>query len=283
CCSGSSEHLRTLANDLRHACRALMKSPSFSATALLAIILGVCTTTSVFSLVKAVLLRSLPYGNPERLLYLWTPLPGAPGFGKEISPSYADLLAWQRLSRSFADITAVQRYAAYLDEGRLQRIGVARILGNFARTLEIRPALGRLIDASDDHPGSQLVAVISDDLWHTHFEGSFAVLGKIMDINRRPYRVVGVMPKGFSYPHGNDFPGQYQFASLARTDVWVPAAVTPKEAADPDFSFDAVIGRLRPGIHVTQAQAEMSAIEGHLALLHRAGMRDAQAASGAIY
>ncbi len=261
-------------NDLRHSYRALTKKPGFLLTSVLAIVLGVSATTTVFSLINAVLIRSLPYGEPERLVYMWTPLADAPGFGKEISPLFEDMISWQEVSVSFTSITAMQRYAALWGDGNAERVGAARVLGNFFATLEARPQLGRAIEAEDDRVGGPLVAVISDALWRSRFGGDSAVLGKIIHLDRRAYRVVGVMPKEFSYPHGNDFPGQYQFASLARTDLWVRAAITAKERATRDFGLDAVIGRIRPGTSLRQAQAEISAVEKRLAATHPEGMRN---------
>jgi hypothetical protein len=158
--------------------------------------------------------------------------------------------------------------------GNAERVGAARVLGNFFRTLEAHPQLGRALEAKDDRVGGPLVAVISDALWRSRFGGDSAVLGRIIQLDRRAYRVVGVMPKEFSYPHGNDFPGQYQFASLARTDLWVPAAITAKERATPDFGLDAAIGRIRPGVTLQEPQAEMSAVEKRLAATHPEGMRN---------
>src|SRR5579864_6242769 len=94
-----AEHLHILAADLRHGVRALGKTPGFVVAALLAIVLGVCATTTIFSLVHAVLLRSLPYGNPERLVYVWTPAPRVSDLPRERSPFYSDILAWQQKSR----------------------------------------------------------------------------------------------------------------------------------------------------------------------------------------
>jgi hypothetical protein len=158
--------------------------------------------------------------------------------------------------------------------GNAERVGAARVLGNFFRTLEAHPQLGRAIEAKDDRVGGPLVEVISDAPWRSQFGGDSAVLGRIIQLDRRAYRVVGVMPKEFSYPHGNDFPGQYQFASLARTDLWVPAAITAKERATPDFGLDAAIGRIRPGVTLQEPQAEMSAVEKRLAATHPEGMRN---------
>jgi putative ABC transport system permease protein len=270
------EHLHILAADLRYGVRVLAKTPGFVFAALLAIVLGVSATTTVFSLIDAVLIRSLPYGNAERLVYMWTPLPGAAGLPRELHPYYADMAAWRKMSHSLQDITAMQRYIALLNDESPLRIGAAKVLGNFFQTLDTSPQLGRAIGAEDDRPGNQLAVVISDGLWHSRFGGDPGVLGKTIRIDSQSRRVIGVMPKGFSYPHGNDFPGQYQFASLPRTDLWVPVALTPKQQADRDFDgLDAVIGRLRPGVGLKQAQSEISAIQKRLEPLHPEGRMQA--------
>ncbi len=270
------EHFHILAGDLRRASRVLVKAPGFVSAALLAIVLGVTSTTVVFSLINAVLIRSLPYGNAERLVYMWTPMPGAAGAPQEIGPYYSDVIAWQRDSKSFEAITGLQRYMPLLTEGRPQRVGGARVLGNFFLTLDTRAQLGRTIQPEDDRPGNQFVAVISDALWRSRFGGNPSAIGKTILINRQLYRVIGVMPPEFSYPGGIDYPHQPEFARLARTDVWVPVALTPNQlsARDSDEA-DAVVGRLRSGISVSQAQWEISAIQKRLAPVHPEGALEA--------
>ncbi len=272
------EHLDILASDLRHGARVLAKTPGFVFTALFAIVLGVSATTTVFSLINAVLIRSLPYSNPGRLVYMWTPIPRAVGIPRERQPFYADLVAWRKLSHSFENITAMRRYIALLNGKNPQRVAAAKVLGNFFQTLGAFPQLGRMIERDDDRAGKQFVAVISNGLWHSRFGGDPAVLGKSIQIDRQSYRVIGVMPREFSYPHGIDFPGQYQFASLPRTDIWLPAALTPKQQSEPDFDgFDAAIGRLRQGVSLSAAQSELSSIEKRLEPFHPEGWRDLQA------
>lgn len=266
------EHLHILAGDLRRAARVLTKAPGFALAALLAIVLGVTSTTVVFSLINAVLIRSLPYGNADRLVYMWTPVPGTAGLPPELGPYYSDVIAWQRDSKSFEAITGLRRYVALLTGESPQRVGGARVLGNFFQTLEARPQLGRTILPEDDQPGNQFVAVISDALWRSRFAGQPNAIGKTILVNRQLYRVIGVMPREFSYPGGIDFPHQPEFAGWPRTDVWVPAALTPKElsAMDSDEA-DAVVGRLKGGISVPQAQSEISAIQKRLAPVHFEG------------
>ena len=270
------EHLRILASDLQRGARVLAKAPGFVTAALLTIVLGVTSTTVVFSLINAVLIRSLPYGNAERLVYMWTPVPGTAGLPREIGPYYSDVIAWQRNSKSFEAITALQRYMPLLTDGSPQRVAGARVLGNFFPTLEAHTQLGRTIQPEDDQPGNQFVAVISDAFWRSRFGGHPSAIGKTILINRQPYRVIGVMPQEFSYPSGNDYPHQPEFARLARTDVWVPLALTPKQLSARDSEqADAVVGRLHRGVSVSQAQWEISAIQKRLEPVHPEGAFEA--------
>src|SRR5262249_8670348 len=129
------EHLHILGADLKHNARTLGKTPGFVLTALLAIVLGVCAPTTVFSPVHAVLIHSLPDGEQEGLVYIWTPAPNVPDLPRERSPFYSDIAAWQKTSHSFSSITTMQRYLAMLRDGNAQRVGAAKVLGNFFKTL----------------------------------------------------------------------------------------------------------------------------------------------------
>jgi putative ABC transport system permease protein len=257
------EHVHILAGDLRHSLRLFAKAPGFVCAALLALALGVGAATTIFSLINAVLIRTLPYGDAERLAYLWTPLPRYKTLPREMGPSFADVLAWRALSRSFTGITALQqRMLTLSDSGGQSRVGGAIVLGNFFETLNAVPELGRAINAGDDTPGQEPVAVISDALWRSRFNQDPRVLGRTVQIAKRSYRIVGVMPAEFGYPHENDYP--FALATLKRTEIWIPAALTPQQQSNRMLSADAAIGRLRPGVPLQQAQAEMSAIEKHL-------------------
>lgn len=268
------EHLHILAGDLRHSLRLFAKAPGFTFTALLALALGVGAATTVFSLINAVLIRALPYGEAERLVYMWTPLPRYQSLPREFSPSFADVLAWRTMSRSFAEITALkQRMFTLSDGGEPLRAGGALVLGNFFQTLKAIPQLGRAIDANDDRPGQGGVAVISDALWRSKFNQDPGALGRTVQLGKRGYRIIGVMPAGFGYPHENDYP----FAPvIERTEIWVPAALTPQQEADRMLSTDAAIGRLRPGVALQQARQEMSAIASRLDPLNLPEMRGSQ-------
>jgi putative ABC transport system permease protein len=265
-----SEHLHILAADLRHGARMFARSPGLAATALLAIALGIGATTAVFSLVNAVLIRSLPYGDAARLVYIWTPnlrLESAP---RQIPPSAGDFFVWRRTSRSFSGLTMFEQVAFNLTSTEAAtRIGGARVLGNFFGVIEVRPEIGRVIDANDDRPGHEKVAVISDALWHSQFGGDPGVLGRTVRLNRDRYRVIGVMPPDFLYPRHSDFP--YASPDVTRTDVWVPFGLTAKQKANLlDNRNGNALGRLRPGVTIKQAQAEMTTIEARLNRLYPA-------------
>ena len=266
------EHLHILAGDLRHSVRVFAKAPGFLCAALLALGLGVGAATTVFSLINAVLIRSLPYGDAERLVYLWTPLPRYETVPRELGPSFADVLAWRGMSQSFTDITALQQRMVTLSDGGYPiRVGGARVLGNFFQTLRAAPQLGRAIDANDDRPGQDRVAVISDALWRSRFNQDPGVLGRTIQLGKSGYRIVGVMPAAFAYPHDNDFP--YAFATLKRTEIWIPAALTAEQQSDRMLTADAAIGRLRTGVALQAVQSEMSAIEKRLDPLNLPEMR----------
>lgn len=272
--SAPREHLHILAADLRYGARGIAKSPGFTLVALLALALGIGATTAVFSLINAVLLRSLPYASPERLVYIWTPIPRLKGVPPEMAPSSPDFYAWQQASHSFSALTMFQQHRFTLvSPDSAREIGGARVAGNFFSTLGARPALGRVIEARDDQSGHQQVAVIADALWRSTFGADPGVLGKTLQLDRGVYTVIGVMPPAFTYPHKTDFP--YSDGDVRATQLWVPAALTVQQKTDWNANSDGVaIGRLRPGIGLKRAQAEMSALEARLdPVIHPASFR----------
>jgi putative ABC transport system permease protein len=266
------EHLSILARDLSHSVRLFAKAPGFTATALLALALGIGAAVTIFTLIDAVLLRSLPFRDPQQLVYLWTPLPRYRELPKEMSPSFADVLAWRKTSRSFQRITAFdQRVVTWYRGGESMRLGGALVQGNFFQTLGTAPMLGRAIDDNDDRPGTERVAVVSYQFWNAQLNRDRAVIGKSIDLGHRTYRIVGVMPPDFAYPRANDFP----FASTTerRTDLWVPLALDARQQANRLMSSNAAVGRLRPGVSLARAQTDMSAIEAALDPLNLPEMR----------
>jgi len=257
------EHLHILWRDLRNSLRLFAKSPAWTATALLALALGIGAAVTIFSLIDTVLLRSLPFGEAERLTYLWTPLPRYKKLPREMGPSYADVLAYREQSRSFSSLTAFRLRTLTLNAGgEASRVGVAIVMGNFFETLRAIPIVGRAIDPADERAGDDRVAVISDALWNSQFHRDLSALGQTIRLNGAAFKVVGVMPPRFVFPHENDY--RLAPAGLKRTDVWVAAALTRQQRSDRMLTCDAAVGRLRPNVNLARAQAELSAIQSGL-------------------
>jgi predicted permease len=253
--------------DLRYGLRTLSKSPGFTITAVLTLALGIGACTAIFSLVNAVLIRSLPYGDPSRLVYLYTPNPQFKLPVEVFGPAYADFYDLKRQSHSFQDMTAFgQSVLSLATQGSAERVSAARVDGDFFRTFQSAPELGRTIDADDNQIGHEKVAVISHALWQSMFASAPDTLRHSLLLNGKSYQIVGVMPQGFEYPHYSDLLyGESQYKS---TQVWIPLALTPHELADRDNTSGNAVARLKPGVSIAQAQAEMAAIMARLDKLH---------------
>jgi len=254
--------LESLLQDLAYGLRALRKNPVFAGLAAITLALGIGATTAVFSLVNAVLLRPLPYRDPERLVFLFEPAPRIVGVPLEaFGPFNGEFYDWQKQSRSFANLALFTNDRMNLSVNETAvRVDGSRVTGEFFQVLGIAAELGRTVAADDDQPGKARVAVISHALWQSRFGSDRGVLGKELLLNARPYRIIGVMPAGFAFPHGTE-----SLDSVGKmTDVWVPWAMTPPERASWEDSSGNAIGRLRPGVAPAQAQAEMRAISARL-------------------
>ncbi len=242
--------------DIRFGLRILRKKPSFTSVAVLTLALGIGASTSVFSLINAVLIRSLPYREPERLVYLWSPNPRFQLPIEYLTPMNADFFDLQKQNHSFASLALFGPARFNLSsEGRADALGGARVTGDFFKTMGIAPELGRPVDAGDDQQGHEQVAVISHQLWQTQFGAEPDILGKTVLLDARPYRIIGVMPPGFAFPHSTDV-----MDAAKVTDIWIPWAMTPEQKANRDDSAGNAIGRLCQGVSREQAQAEMSAL-----------------------
>jgi putative ABC transport system permease protein len=193
--------------DLRYGVRTLSKSPGFTITAVLTLALGIGACTAIFSLVNAVLIRSLPYGDPGRLVYLYTPNPRYNLPPEIFGPAYGDFYDIKRESRSFESATAFDQSVSNLSaqEGT-QRVSVALVDGDFFSTFQAAPELGRAITADDNQPGHDRVVIISHALSRSMFGSVTGVLHRPMLIDGKSYEIIGVMPERFEYPHLSDLP-----------------------------------------------------------------------------
>ncbi len=194
--------------------------------------------------------------------------------------SNADFFDIRRLNHSFASMTLFgQKTENLATSDSVQRVESATVDASFFSTLEVAATLGRVITAEDNQPGRQHVAVISHALWKSLFAERPDVLGRSISLDGSSYRIVGVMPPDFTYPSPTELP--YSNGS-DKTDVWMPLALTPKEAAERDNDSLNTIARLKPGVSHEAALSEMSAIMQHLDTLHSAEMRGWGAAIGAF-
>jgi predicted permease len=254
--------------DLRYGLRTLGRSPGFTITSVLTVALGIGACTAIFSLVDAVLIRSLPYGDPSRLVYLYTPNPQFKLPAEVFGPAYADFYDLKRDSHSFEDMTAfAQSVFSFASKGTAERVSAARVDGDFFRTFQSAPELGRAITSDDNQLGRDKVAVISHALWQSMFGSAADVLQSSLLLDGENYQIVGVMPRGFEYPHSTDL--AYGESQYKTTQVWIPLALTPQQVADRDNSSGNAVARLKPGVSIRQAQAEMAAIMVRLDKLHQ--------------
>ena len=258
--------------DLRYGLRTLSKNPGFTITAVLTLALGIGGCTAIFSLLNAVLIRSLPYGDPNRLVYLYTPNPQFKLPVEVFGPFYADFYDLKKESHSFQDMSVFgQSVLSLASQGAAKRVSAARVDGDFFRTLISAPELGRAITSDDNRLGHEKVVVISHALWQSMFGSAVDVLHRSLLLDGKNYQIVGVMPQGFEYPHFSDVP--YGAAQYKTTQVWIPLALTPHELADRDNASANAIARLSPGVSISQAQAEMAAIMVRLDKLHDPQLR----------
>ena len=244
----------TLLQDLRYAVRMLVKSPGFTAIAVLTLALGIGANTALFSVVNGVLLNPLPYPQPNQLVALYS---RTTQFSQS-SISYPNFLDWQRDNRSFALLGAYRGDDFNLTgSGEAQRLKAEMVSADFFQILGVQPVMGRLFNAGDDHAGGAPVVLLGEGFWRRKFGASRQLLGQSISLNGMPYTVVGIIPGSF-YFRGNNF---------RLSDVYVPLG----QWTDPTFldrrvgmGMDAV-GRLKNGANITQARADMDGVAESLA------------------
>jgi predicted permease len=263
--TGAVEHLR---QDLRYGLRSLGKNPGFTAVFVATLALGIGSCTAIFSLMTAVMFPPLPYGHVGSLVYVTTPNHNLGQIPLDaIPPDNADFADLKRLNHSLSAMTQFDQ-KTFKVNGTGVSLGAAGVDAGFFSTLQSSPALGRTIDADDNQPGHSSVVIISHSVWQQVFGSDPQVLGRSLRLDDETYHVIGVMPAGFHYPHKTDL--DEPDSSIADTDIWVPLALTPKQRADRSLDPDCyALGRLKAGVSVSQATADLSAIMHQLDPLHQ--------------
>jgi predicted permease len=245
--------------DLRNGIRALLGSPGFSGMAMLAIALGIGANCAIFSVVNAILLRPLPYDHPEQIVVLWS-VNAKLHLGLDTLPSSAGQFAdYRDQSDAFEHMAAFWSDSKNLEgKGDPEKLGTARVTADFFSALGVEPILGRTFLPEEDQPGHHREVILSHRFWQRRFAGDPRIIGQSIALSGESFTVVGVMPRGFHYPSAADMPGILRFAS--QTDIWAPRAFTAKEINERGGLNTCVIARLRPGVTIGQAQAQLSTI-----------------------
>jgi putative ABC transport system permease protein len=241
-----------LIQDFRYALRQLRKSPGFAAVAVITLALGIGFNTAIFSVVNAVLLRPLAFADASRLVRIWHVPPEKSFPGMTTFPvSAANYLDWERQTQVF-DHMAIYSYHGFTVTGgdKPEQLSAGAVSSGFFATLGVQPILGRVLSPEEDQPGRSHVVVLSYRLWQEHFGGNPGIVGHDINLDGQPYLVAGVMPSNFQFP---------DFAKM-----WTPMAWTDQERAVRGEHHSIVIARLKPGVELKQAQAEMNTISDRL-------------------
>jgi putative ABC transport system permease protein len=245
-----------LLQDFRYALRQFRKSPGFAAVAVITLALGIGFNTAIFSVVNAVLLRPLAFADASRLVRIWHVPPEKSFPGMTTFPvSAANYLDWERQTQVF-DHMAIYSYHGFTVTGgdKPEQLSAGAVSSGFFATLGVQPLLGRVLSPEEDQPGRSHVVVLSYRLWREHFGGNPDIVGHDINLDGQPYLVAGVMPASFQFP---------DFAKM-----WTPMAWTDQERAVRGEHHSIVIARLKPGVELKQAQAEMDTISGRLQQLY---------------
>ena len=246
--------MRTVFADLRYAFRVLSRTPSFAVAVVSVLALGISANTTIFSIVNTVLLRPLPFEEPERLVRIFTRTPDGRLF--ELSPG--KFYGWQREAQSFEGMAMYQccgfRELALTGTGTARTVHATAVSAGFFEIVRARPALGRVFRHEEDTPGGKHVVVLSDRFWRTEFGGNPDVIGRTVKLNDEAYTIVGVMPVTASVA---------SWTGMA-SDVWVPLALTDDQRANRGNHNRYGVARLKTGIELTQARAEMDGISARL-------------------
>jgi putative ABC transport system permease protein len=246
--------METLLKDIRYGIRGLLKRPGFTVIALITLALGIGANTAIFSVVNAVLLRPLPFQKPEELVIVWEDATFA-GFPHN-TPAPANYVDWKTQNQSFVDMAASHEDSFNLTgDGEPERVSAYSVTANFFPLLGVQPLLGRSFLQEEDRPGSHKVVILSYSLWQSRYGGDRNILNREILLNGEKHSVVGVMPASFQF-----------FERDVR--LWVPIALDEEGWANRGGHYLAVVARLKPGVPVAQAQADMNAIMRRIAVDH---------------
>jgi predicted permease len=254
--------MQTFFRDIRYAARSLRRSPAFTATVVMTLALGVGATAAIFSCVYALLLQSLPFADAGRIVALSETHPQITGGIEATYPDYED---WKAQQRSFTQLAAYSTVnpetVSLVTDGHPQQVHRVLASGNFFSVLGINPIIGRVIGAQDDKPGSDHVALLSASAWDRYFGKDPGVVGRSVNLNGTAFTIIGVLPVGAAYP--------------SQGEVWLPLSLLDQETrASRVWHSVKVLGRLRPGVQLPEAKADLQAVSARLAAAYPATNRN---------
>src|SRR5215831_4295565 len=256
--------IRHLLRELDVTCRTFRKNPGVALLVVVILASGIGMSTTLFSVVDAVLLKPLPYRDSGRLVMIWEKAARI-GFPRYYvaPPDFED---WKNQTGSFEDIGAYAGDAFNLTgEGTPERLDGADVTPGLLKTLGVSPLIGRTFTDADAPAGPGPFALIGYDLWQRTFGGSSSIVDRSIHVNGQLYTVVGVMPPGFQFPHDG-------------TQIWVPNSFRGKDYANRDLHFLQVIGRLKPGLSADLAESEVQRATRGMIELHPEMKRQVESA-----
>jgi putative ABC transport system permease protein len=240
----------TLIQDIRYAMRMMLKRRTFTVLAVIALALGIGSTTAIFSVINSVLFKPLPYEEPDRLVKVWEKRL-ALGRTRNVA-SAPDFFDWKAQNTVFEDMAAYQRTDVTLGGGDTpERIMATGVSPGLFSILGIQPRLGRLFQPEEDQIGKHRVALISDGLWKRRFASDPNIIDKPIILNGNTWTIVGVMPPGLTFPD-------------REVDIWAPLTYSDSERSNRGSHYLEVIARLRPGVTIDQARQNMDEIAAGL-------------------
>src|SRR6201988_1671868 len=243
--------METLLKDIRYGVRGLLKRPGFTVIALVALALGIGANTAIFSLVNAVILRPLPFPEPDRLVWVWGNIRNTANSASVSPPDFLDYRSQNKTFEQFAASGTLTGAVNLTGSGEPERVMASVVSGNYFDTFGITPAIGRGFTLENEKAGQDQVTVLSHAYWQKRFAGDRDIVGKTITIDAKSYQVLGVMPAGVSFPQP--------------AELWIPLSFdTNPEMKWRKATFLRPIGRLKPGVTLIQAQADTDAIAANL-------------------
>jgi len=242
--------MQTLWQDLRYGTRILLKKPGFTSIAVLTLALGIGANTAIFSVVNAVLLQPLPYGDPDRLVWMWGNIRNGGNRASVSPPDFLDYRAQNSVFEHFGASFTVDSSVNLTGSDEPERLTSRLVTANYFDVLGVRPLYGRAFTAEEEHFGRHLVVVLSYGLWQRRLGADQAIVGREITINNEPYTVVGVMPPDFRPP--------------LSAELWGPMPLDHPGMKAREAHFLRPIGKLKAGVTLAEAQSEMDAIARRL-------------------